>query len=394
MCTFPDVLYLFLSLILLLGFLSGVSLFGGRIVHPKQDRLPAAPDSRSAVDMPSVSVVIPARNEEHRIPHLLESLQRQDHPAEEIIVVDDDSSDATVSVCQEYGVTVVPAGTRPTGWMGKTWACSVGAANAGGDLILFLDADVELSERAIGRLSEAHRQNGGAVSVQPYHRTRKMYESFSALFNAQAVTAVGVGTRARGLFGPCIMIDRASYERCGGHEAVRDSVLDDVDFGAACVARGVPVRTYLGGKAVRYRMYPEGPKAMVNGWTKNFLRGAGATPTRVLFLQSFWIIGAVTAFAQTAISLADSAVAVFPVEQAIPMYLVFALLVGLSVRFYGSFGFGVALTFPLHLIFFGYVMLRALWKYLRGSSIDWRGREVCPGKDGCRDGSDDSGGEA
>ncbi|MFW6252719.1 MAG: glycosyltransferase [bacterium] len=389
MCTFPGVLYILLWLILLLGFLSGVLLYGGRLVHSKQDRLPPAPIPDSAAGPLSVSVVIPARNEEHRIPRLLESLQRQVHPCKEIIVVDDDSRDGTAAVCRGYGVTVLPAGTRPAGWMGKTWACSVGAAHSTGELLLFLDADVELSDRAIVRLHEAHRQEGGAVSVQPYHRTRRLYESFSALFNAQAATAVGVGKRARGLFGPCIMIDRGSYNRCGGHEAIRDSVLDDVDLGAACASRGVPLRTYLGGRAIRYRMYPEGFLAMVNGWTKNFLRGAGATPPRVLLLQSLWIIGAVTAFVQTAISLADSGVAVFPVEQAVPIYLVFALLIGLSARFFGNFGLAVALTFPLHLLFFGYVMLRALWIHARGGRVDWRGREVCPGRAGCRDGSDE-----
>ena len=378
-------LYLSLSLMLLIGLLSGIALFGGRIVHRASDRLPDVEDPGALAGGSSISVVIPARNEEQRISILLESLLAQDRAPEEIIVVDDESTDGTVAVCRRYGVRVIAAGDRPAGWVGKTWACSVGAARTHGELLLFLDADVELSVRAIGRLAAAHRAHGGAISVQPYHRTKRLYESFSALFNAQAVTAVGVGARARGLFGPCILIDRESYDRCGGHEAVRDSVLDDVDFGVACRAHNVPIRTYLGGRAIRYRMYPEGPRAMVNGWTKNFLRGAGATPTRVLLLQSLWIIGAVTAFAQTTISLTDSTLAVFTPDQAVLIYLTFAVLVGLSVRFYGSFGFGVALTFPLHLLFFGYIMLRALWVHARGGSVDWRGREVCPGRDGCRD---------
>ncbi|TVR01523.1 MAG: hypothetical protein EA403_10350 [Spirochaetaceae bacterium] len=61
--------------------------------------------------------------------------------------------------------------------------------------------------------------------------------------------------------------------------------------------------------------------------------------------------------------------------------MVFAGLFGLSVRFYGSFGLAVAITFPLHLLFFGFIMLRALWIRFRGGRLDWRGREVCPGGD-------------
>ncbi len=378
-------LYAFLSLMLLLGFVSGILLFGPRIVYVRSERLPRLTDGSPPAGEPAVSVVIPARNEEHRIPTLLESLNAQSHQAIEVIVVDDESTDGTVRVCERYGARIVPAGDRPSGWIGKTWACTVGASEATGTLILFLDADVELSPHAIARLCAAHADHGGAISVQPYHRTRRIYESFSALFNAQAVTAVGVRGDARGLFGPCILMDRNSYGQCGGHESVRNSILDDVDLGRACRASGVPVRNYLGGKAIRYRMYPEGPMSMVNGWTKNFLRGAGSTPTRVLMLQSLWIIGVVTAFAQTTISLTDSSVAVFTVEQAAVIYAIFAILVGLSVRSYGSFGFGVAVTFPLHLLFFGFIMLRALWMHFRGGTIEWRGRRVCPDEGGCTD---------
>ena len=372
---------------LILGLVCALLLFGGRILHPRRDLLPrsSAPEAEHLESGvvegagPAISVVIPARNEEHRISSLLESLMRQDRPPAEIIVVDDESTDDTAALCRRYGVTVIPTGDRPPGWVGKTWACSVGAKQATGELLLFLDADVDLSRHAVGRLISAHRESGGAVSVQPYHQTHKVYESFSALFNAQAATAVGIGRRARGLFGPCILIDRASYLRAGGHEAVRSSVLDDVDLGVACRARGVPIRTYLGGSAIRYRMYSEGFRGMVNGWTKNFLRGAGATPTRVLMVQSLWIIGAGTAFAQAALALAGSPAAGLSAQHALLTYLVFAALFGLSVRFYGSFGLAVAITFPLHLLFFGFIMLRALWIRFRGGRLDWRGREVSPG---------------
>lgn len=365
-----------LSALLLSGLVAGMLIFGVRVVRKSIERLPPA-DARHASDQsPTVSVIIPARNEQARIPALLDSLTTQSLMPIEIVVVDDESTDQTAKVAKEYGARVVKTPPRPAGWVGKTWACHTGASDASGDLLLFLDADVEMNSTALEQLVVAHRSSGGAVSVQPYHRTIRAYESFSALFNAQVVTAVGVGPSSRGLFGPCIMIEKSAYYRSGGHESVRSSVLDDVDLGRRCLAHGVSIRNYLGGEAVSFRMYPDGARDLFNGWTKNFLQGADATPSRVLLLQSIWIIGAVTVAVQAGFALAQSSFALLGVFPALSIYAAYAALLALGVRTYGSFGVGVALTFPLHLLFFGSIMVRALWLRVTGGSVEWRGRAV------------------
>src|SRR3974390_804744 len=65
-----------------------------------------------------VSVIIPARDEEVLLPRCLASIRAQDTPVHEIIVVDDDSKDATARVAADGGARVVPAGARPDGWAG------------------------------------------------------------------------------------------------------------------------------------------------------------------------------------------------------------------------------------------------------------------------------------
>jgi len=390
LCRMPT---LWLLIVLILGFGAGTLIFGVRVIRRSTELLPPALSDRSVSDnavsdtavpdthsprrpAPTVSVIIPARNEASRISTLLHSLSTQSVQPLEILVVDDESTDQTARVARGHGARVLPTPPRPHNWVGKTWACHTGAAESAGDLLLFLDADVELDPTALERVLAAREASDGVISVQPYHRTQRMYESFSALFNAQVVTAVGVGPASRGLFGPCILIEKGTYYACGGHEAVRDSVLDDVDFGTCCLKKGTAIRNYLGGSAVQFRMYPSGPHEMHNGWTKNFLQGAGATPKATLLLQSLWITGAVTAAVQVGLTLAGSSLALLGGWFALAVYAAYAVLLALSVRTYGSFGVGVALAFPAHLLFFGSVMVRALFIRAGGGSVDWRGRTV------------------
>ncbi len=95
-----------------------------------------------------ISVIVPARDEAARLPRLLDSLAADAQPYE-VLVVDDRSTDGTAAVARAAGATVVPA-ERPAGWSGKAYACWAGAQAAQGDLLVFLDADVEPAPGAVG----------------------------------------------------------------------------------------------------------------------------------------------------------------------------------------------------------------------------------------------------
>ena len=104
-----------------------------------------------------LSIIIPARNEAKTLPLLLQDLQTQDFAPYEIIVVNDDSQDETESVARAYSATVLSIRDKPAGWVGKCWACQVGAEAATGDSFLFLDADVRLSPDGLGRIAAGVR---------------------------------------------------------------------------------------------------------------------------------------------------------------------------------------------------------------------------------------------
>ncbi|MBP1757475.1 MAG: glycosyltransferase, partial [Firmicutes bacterium] len=227
----------------------------------------------------AVSIIIPARNEEHRLPPLLKSLAEQDYQPLEILVVDDHSTDHTAEVARQGQATVVPAAEISEGWIGKTRACWSGALAANGDTLVFLDADTRLDHPdSLRRLVQAYARSGasGMLSVQPYHTVVRWYESLSAIFNIILIagmnrfTVFGQRLTGAGAFGPCIVCRRADYFQVGGHEAVRGAVLDDLAIGQLFQHHGLTVNCFGGRGVLSFRMYAEGFRQLIEGWTKNF----------------------------------------------------------------------------------------------------------------------------
>jgi glycosyltransferase involved in cell wall biosynthesis len=128
-----------------------------------------------------VSVIIPARNEETRLPHLLDSLMVQTYKPYEIIVVDDHSSDKTGEIARGYDVKVIDSTELPENWTGKSWAMWNAYQESSGNVLVFFDADVSLSPRALKMLLKTRQSVDGAISVVPYHETTKLFERLSLL---------------------------------------------------------------------------------------------------------------------------------------------------------------------------------------------------------------------
>jgi 4,4'-diaponeurosporenoate glycosyltransferase len=259
-------------------------------LRPLPTATATAPDGRTS--RPAIAIVVPARNEALALPHLLPGLSAQLRPGDELVVVDDQSADATADVASSLGARVVHPPELPDGWLGKPHACWTGSRSTAAPLLLFVDADVRPAPDLLDRVALAVAQRPDAVvSVQPWHDTGSWVEQASLLANVTALmgsggfTVVGTGVAPTVAFGPVLAVDRATYDSVGGHGAVRTMHTEDIGL-----ARLVGHSTLWSGRPdTSFRMYPEGLRQIVQGWTRSIATGARFTPWWLAVAVALWV---------------------------------------------------------------------------------------------------------
>jgi glycosyltransferase involved in cell wall biosynthesis len=337
-------------------------------------RLPRLPDL-PVIDSPKVSVLIPARNEERTLPHLLAALAQQTFKPHEIIVIDDQSVDATAQIAQQAEVTVVQTTPLPPDWTGKNWALKTGYNASSGDILVFLDADTEPGEDLLRRLVANVQHLGGLVSVQPYHRTERLYEQLAMLFNLVGLMAVKLGTGGGVAFGPAMATLKADYERVGGHDAVAGYVVEDWFIAHAYEQAGLPASAYMGHGQLNYRMYPGGLRDLVDGFDKNFATAAGQVSWVRMLAVVFWLSGLFwAAWCLPAALFGWPIVGNASLPYNLLLYFAFASQLAILVWPVGSFGL-TAFLFPIPVAFFIAVFVLAILNLERGQ-IEWKGRKI------------------
>ena len=317
-------------------------------------------DVGKSISAARLSIIIPARNEEQNLPALLRSLAAQAIRPGEIIVVNDGSTDRTAEIARQFSANVITSQPLPAGWRGKTWACHQGAQAVTGELLLFVDADTWFEPGGLARVLSGY--TGGAFSVGPFHAVRRSYENLSLFFNFNMT----VGTVPNGLFGQMLLVDRESYGRVGGHEAVKGRILENFWLAGQFRAADIPVRSVTGRGGFSFRMYPNGLRELIEGWTKGFASGAGQTPRGVLLLVVAWMIGLMLAplgWLITGDWLRWGAA-----------YLLGAAQVAWFSRRIGAFRWFTALLYPVPLVFFFAVFTRSVMR--SGKTVSWKGREI------------------
>ena len=325
-----------------------------------------------ATTRPSVSVVIPCRDEANNLAELLPNLCGVLYAGDQVIVVDDGSSDGTLNVARNHGasgsiatrikIKVVVSGALPAGWAGKPHACWRGVQHAVHNIVVFLDADVRLGADAMNATVGALQQHPDAlVSVMPWHRTVTRVERLSMLFNVISSMVASVTTarsRRRVAYGPFMMVNRAIYLQSGGHshQLVRGAVVEDL-----ALARVMPAAMPLVGRQheVEYRMYANGFRQLIEGWTKNTAIGAATVPRWSSVLIIAWVA-----------SLCGG------VLTSPWFYVLSALQMFVFARRVGNFGVLSAGLYPIHAVVFVVVALRSAARVVLFGSVTWRGRRI------------------
>lgn len=323
----------------------------------------------------SLSIVIPARNEEGNLPRLLQSIAMAGVRPTEILVVDDASTDDTARIGRSLGATVITSDPLPVGWTGKAWACHQGAQRATGDNLLFLDADTFFVDRGLDRLVVrwCGEQDPGLVfSLLPYHVMRCPYEQLSIFFNLlMAAGAGGFGPVSKPrLFGQCLLIAKEIYFAVGGHAAVRGSVLENLTLSSLICASGARILCLGGRDTLHMRMFPQGLGQMSDSWTKAFIHGAAASDGSILASAVVWI-SALWSTALLLIAPRD-----FGRLSLAFVYLMFSLQLAWLARQLGSYRFLTFLLYPLPLAYYCAVFGRSAARRGLHRKTVWRGREV------------------
>src|ERR1700680_1363737 len=226
---------------------------------------------------PTVSVIVPARNEQTCLGACLESLVAQTGVPFEIIVVDDHSTDRTREIAQSPpGVRVIEAGALPEGWTGKNNAVTAGAREARGQWLLFTDADTLHRPGSLARaMAEAKARQVDLLSYSPEQIVESFWEKavmpviFAELASAYRPSQVSdPQSSAAAANGQYLLIKRVTYDAIGGHAAIASSFLEDVALARAVKQSGKRILFRYGGDQVRTRMYQSFDQ-LREGWTKN-----------------------------------------------------------------------------------------------------------------------------
>ncbi|MBD3322794.1 MAG: glycosyltransferase [Chitinivibrionales bacterium] len=342
-------------------------------------KIPLCSGKRNDADISGCTIIIPARNEESSLPRLLDSLNNQRGARDEILVVNDRSTDETAAVARRHGARVFDNSERPEGWTGKTWACWNGAQEARNDILLFIDADTWLAPAALEKIVATYRRHGGLVTLQPYHCMEKAWERLSALFNLMVMIGVdafafGRGRRgASGSFGPCIICSKHDYFAAGGHERVKGKVLENLALGPVFKEAGMKITCFGGEQTIFFRMYPEGTASLVEGWTKGFATGAAETPRHSMACTVAWISGAFTAAILNGAAIGMPALRTPAVAALYPLY---AGQLYWMLRRTGNFGIVTCLLFPVHLLFFAFIYIKSFIAIFVTKKVRWKGRTI------------------
>lgn len=246
---------------------------------------------RSAQPIPAISILVPARNEQDRLPRTLLGLLKQ--PAAEIVVLDDESSDRTADIVRELSkvdsrLRLVHGQPCPQGWIGKNWACHQLAQQAVGEVLVFCDADVSLRPGALQALSaQMAGQAAQVFSVFPRQDARSLGERMLVPLIDETLLAflpfplLGLPIPAAATAnGQLIAFTREAYAIVGGHESVADEIVEDLALSRRARLLGLKLGLALGGDLVSARMYDSYP-ATVNGLGKS-IRSAHASTDLLL----------------------------------------------------------------------------------------------------------------
>jgi len=382
---------LFLISIALIVFISHFLLVVGRLYFNRENLIPQ--NRPHNPQLPPLTVIIPARNEEFNIERCVLSLLNQTYPGKKyrIIVVDDNSSDNTQSIVQHlkqkhYNLQSIEAGPLPKGWSGKNNACRKGAEIADGEWVCFVDADIyakpELLETAI---TFAENSRIDMLSINPFQELVTTWERlflpgvFLSIASSMNFKHVNDPSRPEtGANGQFLLFRQKVYESINGHHSVRNEIMEDMAFAKIIKNSGYRLYWIFGENFISTRMYRD-ILHIWEGFSKNLAEiMRSQKPVESVYeavksfllawlplLLSIWTIysiynGMDTVLNYLALGASVSSVAALFLTS-------FFIVRALRIPF--GYTFSIQLGLSLHTL----LTINSLWKMKKGKRL-WKGR--------------------
>ena len=328
-------------------------------------------------DLPGISVVIAARDEERTVEAALVSLLELDYPDLEVVFVDDRSVDRTGEIARSLAerhprgerLKVLSCRELPQGWLGKMHALYLGTKASTKPLVLLTDADVVFEPDSLKLAAGAQRVlKADHLAVAPLIEPSGFWEPalvsfFLIMFVAKFQPSRVHRDRKRFVgVGAFNMLTRQALERLEYLEPLRLQVIDDVHLGRLVKSRGLSQFCLISGDLIRVR-WVEGLRGVVTGLEKNSYAGLdyslpfslAAIPMVAL---PFWL--PVLLFFLGLKSWAAG-------------YMLFCFLVGTLIPKNFHLPTWVGLTFPLSAMVLAYTFARSVWITEKQGGVVWRG---------------------
>jgi chlorobactene glucosyltransferase len=366
---------------------------------------------------PLISICVPVRNEERNIRACVESLLAQDYPDFEVIVLEDRSTDGTPDVLRQLAMEsvsqlhsqgvlskhartqkrapelhIISGAELPAGWTGKPHALYQASAAARGDWLCFVDADTFLSPATLSSCyAKALETKADMFTIMTFQILGSFWEK---VVMPLVMTALSTGFSPRKVNDPSrkdaiangqfILIKRPVYEAIGGHESVKDQIVEDKAISEQVKWNGYRLIVADGMKVARTRMYTSLPE-MWEGWTKNIYLGLRDRSSLLLlgvfgglialiaafflplwpFLGLFWLLHNGGRMAEVMIleSLILWTAVIFARAQ-----------IGQKMEISPWYAF----TTPLGAALFAAMMLTSTVRVISGRGVLWKGRRYAP----------------
>ena len=366
----------------------------------KRDFTPLPPTPRNYFDeqAPAVTICIPARNEANSIERCVRSAIDQQYPNHHVLVLDDGSTDGTSAILDSLSeqfsetLTVINGKPKPVHWLGKSWACHQLSEQALGEILIFADADTWMEPRTVSKVVRTMGSDVvDLISLWPQQKFGTFWEKtviplvYFALLTLLPTRYVYrfpkwvpgfLKQKISPLFaaanGQFLAFKKKSYHDIGGHQSVKNEVVEDVELARNIKQAGYRMKMYHGQNAISCRMY-KSKEELWQGFRKNFFAGFDYNPILFIGMGLLHIITFILPIISFPFLL------LWGSPKLILLALVAIILMYIqrfTIDIWYDWKLRYGLLHPLGVGWFQMLGVQVLSDYFYGNAAQWKNREI------------------